>query len=93
MEVIVPHGCRPGTAESAERNGRPDTPIGGILLLSTALERHPNCGLILYNRMSSYSRAGPGLVKLKAATDARAAIRALAPDNPVCAVISGIEVG
>jgi hypothetical protein len=44
--------------------------LGGILHLPDALERHPSHGIVIYNRVSSYTQAGRGMAKLAEKTDA-----------------------
>jgi hypothetical protein len=44
--------------------------VGGILHLPVALERYPDYGFVVYNRVSSWSQAGKGKVKLQEKTDA-----------------------
>ena len=43
---------------------------GGILHLPVALDRYPEAGIVIYNRVSSWGQAGKGKVKLEKKTNA-----------------------
>jgi hypothetical protein len=97
MGVILPHGCRPGTAESTVGNGRPVGVTGGniIISLTDALARLPGAStfIIGYTRASSHGQAGPGRVLLaERADDLAEEIEQLAPGKLVT-VVTGIEKG
>jgi hypothetical protein len=67
---------------------------GGILHLAVALEQHPDASLVIYNRVSSYSQAGAGKVKLEEHTIAiYRAVRGLTENRPFRAMIRGVEGG
>lgn len=67
---------------------------GGILHLPAALERYPDHGIVVYNRVSSYGKqTGKDKSKLQEKTDAaRAEVRARAPGKLRCTV-QGVELG
>lgn len=71
------------------------TPIemGGIWHLPDFLKAHPDKGLVIYNRVSSWSQAGGDQTTLRAKTEAIvSAIRASAPERRVW-VFQGVEGG
>jgi hypothetical protein len=68
-------------------------PTGGVQHLPEALKRYPDRGIVLYNKVSSYSQAGRGKVLLEEKTQAVAAIvRMLAPGK-LKRIVRAIEDG
>jgi hypothetical protein len=67
---------------------------GGVLLFADALKQYPDARLVVYNRVSTYSQAGKGKVRLEEKTSAiYRVIWELAPNFPLRASVRGIEEG
>ncbi len=68
--------------------------VGGVLHLPEALQRYPDAGIVLYNRVSSYSNAGTAKEDLDRKTyDLHRQVRAMAPGRPLYALLRGVEKG
>src|SRR5260370_601035 len=93
-EPTATAGILPGSAAVGEA-------CGGILHVPDALEQYPGAGLVVYNRVSSWSQAGKGKPKegiygeaLESKTHAIVAeVLKLSPRNKLRFISKGIEKG